>query len=63
MTMPPLQDDPEKSRRYFRELKNLANQFQLKQISMGTSGDWKVAVEEGATLIRIGTAVFGERNS
>jgi pyridoxal phosphate enzyme (YggS family) len=63
MTMPPLQDDPEKSRPYFKELKTLANQLELKQLSMGTSTDWKVAVEEGATLIRIGTAVFGERGS
>lgn len=63
MTMPPLQEEPEKSRPYFKELKHLANQLQLKQLSMGTSSDWKVAVEEGATLIRIGTAVFGERSS
>jgi pyridoxal phosphate enzyme (YggS family) len=63
MTMPPLADDPEKTRPYFRELKDLSKQLQLKHLSMGTSGDWKVAVEEGATLIRIGTAVFGERGS
>ena len=61
MTMPPLEEDPEKVRPYFRELKHLANELKLKQLSMGTSSDWKVAVEEGATLIRIGTAVFGER--
>ena len=63
MTMPPLQDDPEKSRSYFKELKQLSKQLELKHLSMGTSSDWKVAVEEGATLIRIGTAVFGERGS
>ena len=61
MAMPPLQENPEDSRPYFRELRELAKRFELKQLSMGTSSDWKVAVEEGATLIRIGTAVFGER--
>ena len=61
MAMPPLQENPEDSRPYFRELRELANRFELKHLSMGTSSDWKVAVEEGATLIRIGTAVFGER--
>lgn len=63
MTMPPLSMDPEKSRPYFKELKGLALRLGLKQLSMGTSSDWKVAVEEGATLIRIGTSVFGERSS
>lgn len=63
MTMPPLFDDPEKTRPYFRELATLAKKLNLKQLSMGTSSDWKVAIEEGATLIRIGTAVFGERGS
>lgn len=61
MTMPPLADDPEQSRPYFRELKLLADRLHLKELSMGTTSDWKVAIEEGATLIRIGTAVFGER--
>lgn len=63
MTMPPLFDDPEKTRPYFKELFELSKQLKLKHLSMGTSSDWKVAVEEGATLIRIGTAVFGERGS
>ncbi len=63
MTMPPLFDDPEKTRPYFKELYELSKQLKLKHLSMGTSSDWKVAVEEGATLIRIGTAVFGERGS
>ena len=63
MTMPPLENDPEMNRSYFKELKALNQQLQLKELSMGTSADWKVAVEEGATLIRIGTAVFGERGS
>ncbi len=63
MTMPPLLDDPEKTRPYFKELFELSKQLKLKHLSMGTSSDWKVAVEEGATLIRIGTAVFGERGS
>ncbi len=63
MTMPPLQEDPEKSRPYFQELRKLAKQLGLQQLSMGTSSDWKVALEEGATLIRVGTSVFGERST
>ncbi len=63
MTMPPLFDEAEKTRPYFKELFELSKQLKLKHLSMGTSSDWKVAVEEGATLIRIGTAVFGERSS
>ncbi len=63
MTMPPLSNNPESSRTYFKELKLLATKLKLKELSMGTSSDWKVAVEEGATLIRIGTAVFGDRSS
>jgi PLP dependent protein len=62
MTMPPLQENPEESRKYFQELKKIATKLKLKHLSMGTSSDWKVAVEEGATLIRIGTSIFGERD-
>jgi PLP dependent protein len=58
MTMPPLADDPEASRPWFRRLRELADQHGLNQLSMGTSQDWRVAVEEGATLIRIGSSLF-----
>ena len=58
MTMPPLADDPEASRPWFRRLRELADQHGLHQLSMGTSQDWRVAVEEGATLIRIGSSLF-----
>jgi PLP dependent protein len=58
MTMPPLADDPEASRPYFRRLRELAEANGLKELSMGTSQDWRVAVEEGATLVRIGSALY-----
>ncbi len=69
MTMPPFFDDPEKARPFFRrlaELKEAANQggwyrAPLEQLSMGMSGDYQVAVEEGATLVRLGTVLFGPR--
>ncbi len=69
MTMPPFFDDPEAARPYFRELRLLAEQISSEQISgvemtelsMGMSGDFEVAIEEGATLVRVGTAIFGER--
>jgi PLP dependent protein len=60
MTMPPLADDPEASRPYFRRLRELAEEHGLKELSMGTSQDYKVAVEEGATLIRVGSVLFGD---
>ncbi len=60
MTMPPLASTPEGSRPWFRELRLLAKKTGLKQLSMGTSQDWQVAVEEGATLIRIGSTLFAE---
>jgi pyridoxal phosphate enzyme (YggS family) len=60
MTMPPFTDDPEASRPYFRRLRELAAAHGLSQLSMGTSQDYRVAVEEGATLIRVGSALFGE---
>jgi PLP dependent protein len=58
MTMPPLADDPEASRPWFRRLRELAEHHGLHQLSMGTSQDWRVAVEEGATLIRVGSSLF-----
>ena len=59
MTMPPLTDDPEASRPWFRRLRALADEHDLRDVSMGTSQDWGVAVEEGATLIRVGSTLFG----
>ena len=61
MTMPPWSDEPEPSRPYFRRLRELASQFGLPQLSMGMSHDFEVAIEEGATHIRVGTALFGKR--
>jgi PLP dependent protein len=60
MTMPPLADDPEASRPYFRRLRELAEEHGLRELSMGTSQDWRVAVEEGATLIRVGQVLYAE---
>jgi pyridoxal phosphate enzyme (YggS family) len=54
MTMPPETDDPEASRPFFRRLRELAQQHGLPELSMGTSQDYRVAVEEGATLVRVG---------
>lgn len=59
MTMPPLSDDPEDSRPYFRELRDLAGEHGLTELSMGTSQDYRVAVEEGATLVRVGSVLWG----
>jgi len=69
MTMPPFSDDPEDSRPYFRKLLSLRDRLAqmkipgiaLEELSMGMSGDFEVAIEEGATLVRIGTALFGRR--
>jgi uncharacterized pyridoxal phosphate-containing UPF0001 family protein len=58
MTMPPFSQDPEASRAYFARLKELAVQHNLKRLSMGTSQDWQVAVQEGATIVRLGTALY-----
>jgi PLP dependent protein len=58
MTMPPLADDPERSRPYFRALRELAEEHGLPELSMGTSQDYRVAVEEGATYIRVGSALL-----
>ena len=69
MTMPPFSDDPEDSRPYFKKLRELfesvANEHipgvSMKELSMGMSGDYEVAIVEGSTIVRIGTAIFGER--
>jgi uncharacterized pyridoxal phosphate-containing UPF0001 family protein len=58
MTMPPFSPDPEASRPHFARLAELAAANGLSRLSMGTSQDWPVAVEEGATIIRLGTALF-----
>lgn len=57
-TMPPLTDDPERSRRHFARLAELAGEHGLGQLSMGTSQDWRVAAEEGATIVRLGTTLL-----
>jgi hypothetical protein len=57
-TMPPATDDPELSRPYFQKLRELAQECGLRDLSMGTSQDYKVAVEEGATMIRIGSVLY-----
>ena len=56
MTMPPFSQDPEASRPHFARLAELAAEHGLARLSMGTSQDWRVAVEEGATIIRLGSA-------
>ncbi|MBI5057995.1 MAG: YggS family pyridoxal phosphate-dependent enzyme [Nitrospirae bacterium] len=66
MTIPPYFDDPESVRPYFRRLREIrdgasAKGFSLPELSMGMSNDFEVAIEEGATMVRIGTAIFGER--
>ena len=67
MTMPPFFDDPLRARPYFRRLRELRDRLtretglELRELSMGMSGDFEVAIEEGATLVRVGTAIFGER--
>ena len=58
MTMPPETDDPESSRPYFRRLRELAAEHGLAELSMGTSQDFRVAVEEGATFVRLGSALW-----
>ena len=58
MTMPPLAEDPEQSRPFFRRLAELAVEHGLRELSMGTSQDWRVALDEGATAIRVGSTLF-----
>jgi len=70
MTMPPFFDQPERARPYFRELRKLSQTVadlkipgvNMDELSMGMSGDFEVAIEEGATLVRVGSAIFGERH-
>ena len=62
MTSAPITDEQELNRIYFHELKNLTEKYGLPELSMGMTGDYIVAVEEGATMVRIGTAIFGERD-
>ena len=67
--MPPFFDQPEKARPYFAQLRELSQEIaeaqvpgvEMNELSMGMSGDFETAIEEGATLIRVGTAIFGER--
>jgi hypothetical protein len=70
MTMPPYFTDPEKTRPFFKEMRHLAEHLvsgkligvnEPVELSMGMSGDFEVAIEEGATVIRLGTALFGTR--
>ena len=63
MTMPPWSDDAEVARPYFRRLRALADEHGLAQLSMGMSHDLEVAIEEGTTMVRVGTALFGSRKA
>jgi PLP dependent protein len=58
MTMPPFTEDPENSRPHFARLAELADEHGLQRLSMGTSQDWEVAVQEGATTIRLGSTLY-----
>ena len=70
MTIAPYVDDPEDNRKYFQEIRQLSVDIKEKNIdnvnmrvlSMGMSGDYEVAIEEGATMVRVGTGIFGARN-
>jgi hypothetical protein len=70
MTMPPFFDEPDLARPYFAELKRLSDRVaelnlpgvRMRELSMGMSGDFEAAIQEGATLVRVGTAIFGERS-
>ena len=67
MTMPPFFENPEMARPFFRELRELRDKaekagFELPELSMGMTNDYEVAIEEGATMVRIGTGIFGERD-
>jgi hypothetical protein len=69
MGMPPFGREPEASRPYFRRMKQLFDELaslgiprvDMRELSMGMSNDFEVAVEEGATMVRVGTAIFGQR--
>jgi hypothetical protein len=62
MTIAPLTDNPEEVRPVFRKLRELRNDLKLEHLSMGMTDDFEVAIEEGATIVRIGRAIFGERS-
>jgi uncharacterized pyridoxal phosphate-containing UPF0001 family protein len=62
MTMPPLAAEPEDSRPHFAALRELAERHRLRQLSMGTSQDYLVAVQEGATIVRLGTTLYASKN-
>lgn len=70
MTLPPLPEVPEDARRWFRQLRTLRDEWaaqgvpaaMLRELSMGMSGDFEVAIQEGATIVRVGTAIFGSRH-
>jgi uncharacterized pyridoxal phosphate-containing UPF0001 family protein len=70
MTLPPVPDTPEDARPWFRRLRSLRDEWlasgvpapMLRELSMGMSGDFEVAIQEGATMVRVGTAVFGSRH-
>ncbi len=61
MTIPPFTEDPEGARGYFRKMRELRERVGVKVLSMGMSHDFEVAIEEGSTCVRVGTAIFGER--
>ncbi len=61
MAIPPEAKDPDDSRVWFRALQKLAERYSFSELSMGMSGDFEVAIEEGATMVRVGTAIFGPR--
>ena len=61
MAIPPAELSEDESRQVFRALAAAARQHGLKQLSMGMSGDFEIAIEEGATIVRVGTAIFGAR--
>ncbi len=63
MAIPPMAPDAEATRPYFRRLRELRDELGLEHCSMGMSADFEVAIEEGATMVRVGTAIFGERAS
>jgi len=70
MVLPPYSDDPEEVRPYFKKVRQLKDElnglklqnFDIQHLSMGMSNDYEIAVEEGATIIRLGTALFGRRH-
>jgi pyridoxal phosphate enzyme (YggS family) len=70
MTLPPIPDTPEDARPWFRRIRNLRDEWlasgvpppMLRELSMGMSGDFEVAIQEGATMVRVGTAIFGSRH-